>query len=179
MGIESFEALNDAFMAWTEQVCNARTHAETNETPIARFLAGGAPRAADPAVVADAFRWSAVRLVTKTATISLAGRRFQVDPVLVGRRVECRYDPTDMSSLEVFFEGRAAGVATPLVIGAHVHPAVPQAQRPVPEATGVDYLGLVQAAHDEALAGPISYRDVPLSGGHDDDGGDGLVGPRP
>jgi len=180
-GIESFEALNDAFMAWAEQVCNARTHAETGETPIARFLAGGPPRAADPAVVADAFRWSAVRLVTKTATISLAGRRFQVDPVLVGRRIECRYDPTDMSALDVFFEGRAAGVAMPLVIGTHVHPAVPQAQQPVPTPTGVDYLGLVQAAHDEAFAGPISYRDVPLFGVGDDaqdDDGDGLVGAR-
>lgn len=31
--------------------------------------------------------------------------------------------------------------------------------------TGVDYLGLVQAAHDEALSGPISYRGVPLFGG--------------
>ncbi len=173
-GIESFEVLNDRFMAWAEQVCNARTHAETGETPLARFLAGGPPRAADPAIVADAFRWSATRLVTKTASVSLAGTRFQVDPVLVGRRVECRYDPTDMSSLDVFFEGRAAGVATPLVIGRHVHPAVPQAKPPTPEPTGVDYLGLVLAAHDEASAGPISYRNVPLFGDDDaDDDGDG------
>ncbi|HUP71400.1 MAG TPA: DDE-type integrase/transposase/recombinase [Acidimicrobiales bacterium] len=175
VGIESFEILNDRFMAWAEQVCNTRTHAETNETPIARFMAGGPPRAADPPVVADAFRWSAIRLVTKTACVSLAGNRYQVDPVLVGRRVECRYDPTDMSSLDVFFEGRAAGVATPLVIGAHVHPAVPQARRPDPEPTGIDYLGLVLAAHDEATAGSISYRDVPLFGDdtQDDDGDDG------
>ena len=87
-----------------------------------------------------------------------------------------------MSCLEVFFEGRPAGVATPLVIGAHVHPAVPQAKRPNPEPTGVDYLGLVAAAHDEALAGPISYRDVPPFGGgddaRDDEDGDGLVGAR-
>ncbi len=76
--------------------------------------------------------------------------------MLVGRRVECRYDPADMSSLDVFFEGRPAGVATPLVIGTHVHPAVPQAQRPVPEPTGVDYLGLVLEAHDEATSGSIS-----------------------
>ncbi|MGH9156679.1 MAG: DDE-type integrase/transposase/recombinase [Acidimicrobiales bacterium] len=175
VGIEDFASLNDRFMAWAEQVCNTRTHAETNQTPIARFLAGGPPRAADPAVVADAFRWSAVRLVTKTATVSLAGNRYQVDPVLVGRRVECRYDPTDMSSLEVFFEGRAAGAATPLVIGAHVHPAVPQARRPAPEPTGVDYLGMVLATHDEATAGPISYRDVPLFGDGDDDGAVGTA----
>lgn len=186
VGIESFEVLNDRFMAWAEQVANTRVHAETGETPLARFMPGGPPRAADPAAVADAFRWSAMRLVTKTATISLVGRRFQVDPVLVGRRVECRYDPTDMSILDVFFEGRPAGVATPLVIGAHVHPAVPQAKRPTPEATGIDYLGLVLAAHEETLAGPISYRDVPLFGddedthdeddGDEDDGGGELVG---
>ncbi|MGH9157986.1 MAG: DDE-type integrase/transposase/recombinase [Acidimicrobiales bacterium] len=121
VGIGDFASLNGRFMAWAEQVANTRTHAETDQTPLARFVAAGPPRAADPAVVADAFRWSAVRLVTKTATISLTGRRYQVDPVLVGRRVECRYDPTDMSCLDVYFEGRPAGVATPLVIGAHVH----------------------------------------------------------
>ncbi len=175
VGIESFEILNDRFMAWAEQVCNARVHAETQQTPLARFAAGGPPRAADPAIVADAFRWSAMRLVTKTATISLTGARYQVDPVLVGRRIECRYDPTDMAVLDVFFEGRAAGVATPLVIGTHVHPAVPQAQRPTAEPTGVDYLGLVLGAHDEATAGSISYRDVPLFGDDDaHDDGDGI-----
>ena len=32
----------------------------------------------------------------------------------------------------------------------HVHRAVPQAAPPEPPATGVDYLGLVAAAHEEA-----------------------------
>ena len=171
VGIAGLDELNDRFLAWAEQVCNTRVHAETHETPIARFLAGGPPRAADPAVVSEAFRWSALRKVTRTATVSLAGNRYQVDPALVGRRVECRYDPEDLSRLDVFVEGRPAGVATPLVIGRHTHPAVPQAARPVPEPTGIDYLGLVAAAHEEATAGPIAYREVPLFGEADD--GDG------
>jgi hypothetical protein len=40
-GINDLAELNDRFGAWCEQVCNARVHAETHETPIARFLAGG------------------------------------------------------------------------------------------------------------------------------------------
>ena len=32
----------------------------------------------------------------------------------------------------------------------HVHRAVPQAARPAPAPTGIDYLGLVAAAHEEA-----------------------------
>ena len=68
----------------------------------------------------------------------------------------------------MFAEGTAAGVATPFVIGHHTHKAVPQAARPTPEATGVDYLGLVAAAHEAETVGPISYLQVPLF----DDNGD-------
>lgn len=93
-GIESFEILNDRFIAWAEQVADphpCRDERDADHPVHGRWTA----RAAESAVVADAFGWSAVRPVTKTATISLAGRRFQLDPVLVERRVECRYDSTD------------------------------------------------------------------------------------
>ncbi len=143
---------------------NTRVHAETGQTPIARWLAGGPPHAADPVLLAEAFRWSVVRMVTKTATVSLAGNHYQVDPSLCGHRVELRYDPEDLTSLTVFVDGAAAGIATPLVIGRHTHPAVPQAARPTPTPTGVDYLGLVQAAHDEHTIGHIAYRALPLPG---------------
>ena len=141
---------------------NCRVHAETGQTPLARFLAGGPGRAADPVLMAEAFRWSAIRVVAKTATVSLAGNRYQVDPSLVGRRVELRYDPEDLTSLTVFVEGAAAGIATALVIGRHTHPAVPQAARPQPQPTGIDYLGMLQAAHEHATTGHIAYRDLPL-----------------
>jgi putative transposase len=143
-------------------VANRRTHAETAMTPEARFAAGGPPRAADPARLAEAFRWSAQRKVTRTATVSLDGNHYLVDPSLVGRRVELRFAPEDLSAIDVFVEGRAAGVATPLVVGRHTHAAVPQAARPAPVTTGVDYLGLVAAAHEAETVGPISFVDVPL-----------------
>jgi putative transposase len=149
VGIESLDALNDLFFAWAEQVANRRRHAETNERPIDRFEARGPHRGADPEQVREAFRWSVIRKVTRTATVPLEGNAYSVDPSLVGRRVELRYDPEDLSRIEVYVEGRSAGVATPFVIGRHTHRAVPQAQRPAPEATGVDYLGMVAAAHDE------------------------------
>lgn len=160
-GVVTFDDLNDRFMAWVEQIANVRTHAETGQRPLDRFGAGG-PRMPDPALLAEAFRWSVTRAVTKTATISLQGNRYQVDPSLIGYRVELRYDPEDLTRLDVYLEGDQVGVATPLVIGRHVHPAVPQAQPPAVVPTGVDYLGLVLAAQEEILGGPISYRDVPL-----------------
>jgi len=149
VGIESLDALNDLFVAWAEQVANRRRHAETHEAPIDRFEAGGPHRGADPEQLREAFRWSVVRKVTRTATVPLEGNSYSVDPSLVGRRVELRYDPEDLTRIDVYIEGKPAGVATPFVIGRHTHRAVPQAQRPAPEATGIDYLGMVAAVHDE------------------------------
>jgi putative transposase len=169
-GIADFDALNDFFMAWAEQVANTRTHAETKQPPIERFLQDHTPSIPPPAVLAEAFRWSMVRRVTKTATISLLANRYQVDPALIGRTVELRFDPEDLTRIEVFDTGVPAGVAIPFVIGRHVHPAVPQAAPPPPvdPEPGIDYMGLVHTAHTEALGeGSISYRDVRLPGFED------------
>ena len=148
-GIESLEQLNDLFAAWAGQVANRRVHAETGQAPIERFQAGGPHRQADPARLREAFRWSVTRKVTRTATVPLEGNSYAVDPALTGRRVELRYDPEDLTRLDVFYDGRPAGAAVPFVTRRHVHRAVPQAARPEPAATGIDYLGLVAAAHDE------------------------------
>src|SRR5664280_964841 len=123
-GIASLAELNDLFGAWVERVCNARVHKETGEAPITRFERTGPHRQVDKDTVVDASR--------------------------VGRRVELRYDPSDLDRIDVFFEGKPAGRAVPFVIGRHTHRLVPQAVRPAPEATGIDYLHMVATAQDEA-----------------------------
>ena len=161
-GIDSLDVLNDRFEAWAEQVANRRIHAETEQTPIDRWHAGGPITHPDPARLIDAFRWSAMRKVTRTATITVEGNTYAVDPCLVGQRIEIRYDPEDLTRMDVYVGDRPVGVATPFTIGRHVAKRVPQAERPVAEATGIDYLGMVQAAHEDDTIGTIHYRDVPL-----------------
>jgi putative transposase len=165
-GIEDFEALNDRFSAWAEQVANTRIHAETKQKPIERFLAAGPIERPNPEIVAEAFRWSVVRRVTKTATVSLLANRYSVDPSLIGQNVELRFDPEDLGSMAVYADGLEVGTAVPFTIGRHVHPAVPQAEPPVPaEPTGIDYLGLVKTAEEEAQgSGRIDYRELHLPG---------------
>lgn len=174
-GIDDLDDLNDRFSAWVEQVANRRRHAETDQRPIDRFEAGGPRRQAQPDKLAEAFRWSVTRKVTRTATIPLEGNAYAVDASLVGRRVELRYDPEDLTRLDVYLEGRPAGIAVPFKISRHVHKAVPQAQRAQPEPTGIDYLGLVAAAHDnEAGTGnKIDFTNLTLL---DTDAHDGQVG---
>lgn len=169
-GIASFEELNDAFSAWTEQVANRRLHAETKQRPIERFEADGPHRGADPTRLAEAFRWSVTRKVTRTATVPLEGNAYAVDPSLVGRRVELRYDPEDLSRLDVFYDNKPAGVATPFVTRRHTHRAVPQAARPVPEPSGIDFLALVQQHHEEeaGTGAKIDFSQLQMFAGTDE-----------
>jgi putative transposase len=169
-GIESLDQLNDLFFAWAEQVANRRIHAETGQAPISRFEMGGPPRQADPALLREAFRWSVTRKVTRTATVPLEGNSYAVDPALTGRRVELRYDPEDLSRIDVYLDGRPAGAATPFITRRHVHRAVPQAARPEPAQTGIDYLGLVAAAHDEAAGAStkIDFTQLAILASHPD-----------
>ncbi|MDA8295842.1 MAG: DDE-type integrase/transposase/recombinase [Actinomycetota bacterium] len=163
-GISSLEELNDAFSAWATQVANRRIHAETRQSPIERFEADGPHRGAPEEKLHEAFLWSATRKVTKTATVPLEGNSYAVDPALVSRRVELRYDPADLTRIDVFYDGRPAGVATPFVTRRHTHRAVPQAERPPALATGIDYLALVQKAHEEEAGteAPIDFSQLQM-----------------
>ena len=163
-GIASFQELNDRFLAWAEQVCNTRVHAETEQVPVLRFLSQGMPRVVEPSLLREAFRAAVSRQVSRTASVSLAGVRYAVDPALVGRRVELRFDANDLGRVEVYSEGQPFGGAVPYVIGRHVQRQVPPPVTPNPSPpTGVDYLGLVLAAHEHETLGEIAFRDLPAT----------------
>ena len=156
--------LNELFAGWVETVYHARVHSETGQRPLERFLATGPPTLPTPRMLREAFLWSHQRMVTKTATISLHGNRYEVDAALVGRQVEVVFDPFDLSTLEVRYQGRSMGIAVPHRIGRHVHPdARPDLPTPPTTATGIDYLALVAAQHRAELAARINYTDLPTA----------------
>lgn len=156
--------LNRLFSAWVETVCHRRRHTETGEAPIDRLLAAGPPALPTPAALHEAFLWSEVRTVTKTATVSLHGNTFEVDAALVGSRVEVVFDPFDLTSVEIRFQGRAMGMGIPVVIGRHSHPQARPEAAPPPAPTGIDYLGLLAARRDAELAESINYAQLLFPG---------------
>jgi putative transposase len=155
--VSSLEELNDLLDRWVRAVYHARAHSETGETPQARWAAAAPLPPPDLALLKEAFSWSAVRLVRKTATVSVEGNTYSVDPFLAGRKVELVFDPFDMTRMDVYWQGRKAGTAVPQVIGRHAHPKAPPDEDPAPAAlTGIDYLQLVTDADQAALSGQLS-----------------------
>lgn len=169
--ITSLEELNSLFTSWVQMVYHRQVHSATSMTPSARFEAGWTdrrPDRRDPDTIAEAFRWSVTRKVTKTATVALQSNTYQVDPLLAGTKVELIYDPFDLNQPITVFtaDGTEAGVATVLEIRRHVHPKATGAVKDADAgaantATGIDYLRMVESRHTTTVTGArISYDTI-------------------
>lgn len=107
----------------------------------------------DPTQLRQAFLHRDTRRVTKTATVSFQGNRYQVPAFLVGQTVELRYDPFDLIRLEVWYDDTFLELAAPQEIRRAVHADVdpdPQPDAPPPR-TGVDYLALLRQERERLL----------------------------
>jgi len=155
--VGSLAELNSMFTAWVEQVYHQRVHTETQMPPLQRFLAAGPPVPTPAALLTEAFRWGEWRTVTKTATVSLHGNHYEVDPALAGSKVELVFDPFDLSDIDVHHHGRRVGKAVPFRIGKHVHPKAHADAPPPATPTGIDYLRLIQDRHTRALGERLQY----------------------
>ncbi len=162
-----FDELNRLFVVWVETVYHHRTHSETGQAPIDRYLAGGPFMIPHPDRLREAFLWSETRTVTKTATVSLHGNTFEVDGALVGRKVEVVFDPFDLTQIEIRYQNRPMGHGVPQIIGRHTrHPMVKPDPDTVRPATGINYLNLVADRHNSELTRltpTIDYRALTVT----------------
>jgi putative transposase len=156
--IKSIEELNNRFDAWVEQIYHTTVHSETRATPLQRFNGSGPYACPTPDELREAFLWSEARIVAKTATISLFSNRYEVDPALVGRKIELIFDPFDLTKIDVRLDGRSYGFATPHQLQSHVHPHVRDHVEEAIKPTDIDYLGML-AQNNESQHRPAG--DVP------------------
>jgi putative transposase len=155
--VADLDELNRLFTAWVETVYHRSVHSETGQPPLSRWTAAGPFPLPTPDALVEAFLWEEQRTVTKTALVSLQGNTYQVDPLLVGRRVELVFDPFDLTRIQVRLRGVPAGTAIPHRIGRHAHlKARPETPPTPPAPTGIDYARLVDRAHQVQLGDPAT-----------------------
>jgi putative transposase len=155
----SLADLNRLFTGWLHQRYHRAVHSETGQTPAQRYHRTDAPpvRRPGPDQLRRAFLWREQRTVSAVATVSLHGNRYEVDASLVGRKVDLLFNPFDLTRIEVEYQDRPMGQAIPHRVKRHAHPDVkPQAPAPV-ETTGIDYLRLMEAAHQADVGHLINF----------------------
>jgi len=157
--------LNASFQAWVEMIYHRSVHSETGQCPLERFQASIAQldvRQADPRQLREAFLWRDKRTVSRTATIALQGNRYSVDPLLAGQEVQLRYDPFDLSEMEVWQNGHFLAEARVEKLERDRHLSLDRIPTPASEAKPehIDFLAALRAEHQALLAqelGVVSF----------------------
>lgn len=152
--VTTLAQLNESLLAWVEVVYHRHLHSEIGQSPGERFRqdTASSARPVDPQELRQAFLHRASRKVSKTSTVSFRGNRYRVSPYLRRQSIEIRYDPFDLTSLEVWFRDTFIELAQPEQIVTSVHPDVEPDPLPPPTAdTGLDYLALLRAERERLL----------------------------
>ncbi|MBA2321459.1 MAG: DDE-type integrase/transposase/recombinase [Deltaproteobacteria bacterium] len=121
--IRTLDQLNEAFIAWMDLEYSRKVHGETHQAPIDRWRADVVHvKYADEAKIRVAFLWKEARKADKAGILSLFGCQYQVGPALARKAVEVRYDPEQLSEIEVWHDGSFVERVRPFEVQPHRRP---------------------------------------------------------
>ena len=109
----------------------------------------------------DAFLWEEQRTVDKSGCIRLAGVMFDVGVALIRKRIDVRYDPFDISVVEIWHGGKFQRKAEKLCIQEFVPKYEPSPAAPPKKPTGSRLLSVYEEKNKEREKqrnGALSFR---------------------
>jgi putative transposase len=109
----SLEQLNERLWHWLDTVYHGREHSSLQTTPLLRWQRDiQQVRQLPPATdLRRLFFHRVDRLVRRDSTFLLKNRFFEAPSQLAGKRIEVRFDPLDLTQLEIYSDGQPEGVA--------------------------------------------------------------------
>jgi len=132
-GFRTLEELNNALADWIEVQYNNKLHSGTGETPNERWnhnLCTHPPRRITDLEAFNAvFLWRTEKTIDKFATIRFHTNTYPIHGLAVGTRIQLRYNPFDLSQVQVYHEGTSYGVLRASALPRPAVLAVPQ-ERP-------------------------------------------------
>jgi transposase InsO family protein len=139
--------LNERLWVWIEQVYHLSEHSGLGTTPLLRWQQDMERiRPLSPSTdLRRLFFYRVNRVVRRDSTFLLHGLFFEAPPHLAGESIEVRFDPRDLSQVEIYFQGQAQGLAR--LVDAVVNAKLPSPKRapaPTPEPTGINFVELLQ-----------------------------------
>lgn len=158
----SLQELNQRLWAWIEQVYHRSEHGGLGTSPLLRWQRDiehirQLPPSTD---LRRLFFYRLNRLVRRDSTFRLRGQFYETPAALEGETIEVRFDPLDLSEVEIYLQGQTQGVARPVdaVVNAQL-PASKSAPAPRPEPTGINFVELLQQRHLQASPGEEHDQD--------------------
>jgi transposase InsO family protein len=135
--ISTLKQLNDYLRSWLEAYDN-RVHRSTKQTPKKRYEAkSDHTRHLSAELLKDIFLWEEERTVRKTAIIELEGNHYDVDSSLRGKRIQIRYNPFDLTTIQVWKDNERFEDAKPAELRNQSHSKLPSETESVQTPAGV------------------------------------------
>ena len=104
--IQTLDDLNRFFTAWLEVAYHQKVHNTFKQRPTDRYhKCEHTIRRIPPHELMEIFLLEETRKVDKTNCISLMGMIYEVEPGFAGEEIQLRFDPYDMSVIQVWKEG--------------------------------------------------------------------------
>jgi putative transposase len=159
--LRTLEQLNGYLRSWLEAY-DHRVHRAIKETPKKRYESGsGAVRRLSREELQALFLWEEERTVRKTAVIEIEGNRYDVDDALRGCRIQVRYNPFDLSLIQVWKDGLRYADAKAAELRSQRHRKLPtddpKPSVPAPVASYVERLKQEQEAKRREALGTTSF----------------------
>ena len=109
----SLDQLNERLGHWLDTVYHRHEHSALQTTPLLRWQRDiEQVRQLPPATdLRRLFFHRVDRLVRRDSTFLLKNRFFEAPSRLAGKRIEVRFDPLELTHLEIYSEGKSEGVA--------------------------------------------------------------------
>ena len=142
-GITTLDQLNEAFLAWADYEYNQRIHGETKQKPVDRWRSAiDRIRYADEEKLRQAFLWREKRTPDKAGIFGVCGTQYQVGPELAKKRIEVRYDPEVLDTVEIYHKGSFAQRLSPFEVQSHRRPKPAiEPQKPADHPPAANWLG--------------------------------------
>ena len=143
----SLAELNQRLWLWIEQVYHRSEHGGLGTTPLLRWQRDiehvrQLPPATD---LHRLFFYRLNRLVRRDSTFLLRGQFYEAPPQFAGQTIEVRFDPLDLSQVEIYVQGEAQAMARPVdaVVNAQL-PSLKPRSAPAPQPTGINFVELLE-----------------------------------
>lgn len=116
---QTLKQLNELFRVWLSEGYNHKVHASlSGKSPAQAFAQDSKPlRFPSPEALRDAFLWEAERTVDKSGCVKLEGQLYEAGVEYIRKKVLLRYDPMNLSQVEVWMAGEKRKVIEPANIG--------------------------------------------------------------
>lgn len=116
--IKDLNELNQKFRIWMDEGYNNNPHSSLDEnTPTQAYSKDHKKvRFAAPEECRDAFLWEDTRKVDKTGCFKLNGVEYEAGIEFINKKIDARYDPFDLNTVEVWHNGERQKAVSPLKI---------------------------------------------------------------